>query len=107
MSNRAVEAYEFPSPTGVNYYEYYIQWSSWTYEKWKEFPSPTGVNYYELVAMLMVIVVNYIGFRPQQGLTIMNMILHHMITMCNTQSFRPQQGLTIMNVKREALESIN
>ena len=35
---------EFPSPTGVNYYEYkqlyYIA-------KKKGFPSPTGVNYYE------------------------------------------------------------
>ena len=36
---------EFPSPTGVNYYElnddkHYI-------EKREGFPSPTGVNYYE------------------------------------------------------------
>ena len=36
-----------------------------------KFPSPTGVNYYEYVDDL--IKENMNGFRPQQGLTIMNM----------------------------------
>ena len=38
------------------------------------------------------------SFRPQQGLPIMNMMLHLTTTMYNTQSFRPQQGLPIMNL---------
>ena len=37
------------------------------------FPSPTGVNYYELVHQLTYDNENEEpGFRPQQGLTIMN-----------------------------------
>ena len=35
----------FPSPTGVNYYEYfYVDFND---QDMYEFPSPTGVNYYE------------------------------------------------------------
>ena len=38
------------------------------------------------------------GFRPQQGLTIMNFLeirlSSHLMNLC----FRPQQGLTIMNL---------
>ena len=41
-----------------------------------------------------------LGFRPQQGLTIMN---HHFSLNIDTDNdhkgFRPQQGLTIMNFK--------
>ena len=38
------------------------------------------------------------GFRPQQGLTIMNQPLKHWRTAWKRRlSFRPQQGLTIMN----------
>ena len=61
------------------------------------FPSPTGVTYYEFYTTEEFEKVDGVGFRPQQGLLIMNMMLHHMITMCSTQSFRPQQGLLIMN----------
>ena len=39
---------QFPSPTGVNYYE--LLYQNLMKDKWKMswFPSPTGVNYYEL-----------------------------------------------------------
>ena len=36
---------EFPSPTGVNYYEYMN--SGYSGYSMSKFPSPTGVNYYE------------------------------------------------------------
>ena len=36
------------------------------------FPSPTGVNYYEYFDGYCATKVFSIGFRPQQGLTIMN-----------------------------------
>ena len=44
-------------------------------EKQGEFPSPTGVNYYESMNALKASnkAINK-GFRPQQGLTIMNYI---------------------------------
>ena len=60
---------EFPSPTGVNHYEYELMdmkeeyWSSW-------FPSPTGVNHYEFKKLIDKY--SKICFRPLQGLTIMN-----------------------------------
>ena len=38
----------FPSPTGVNYYELYDYIDVLEMENEKLFPSPTGVNYYEL-----------------------------------------------------------
>ena len=36
---------EFPSPTGVNHYEYKV--IELIKAKEKQFPSPTGVNHYE------------------------------------------------------------
>ena len=62
----------------------------------KQFPSPTGVNYYEFDEDLNVGVLE-IGFRPQQGLTIMN-VNNPNLTDEQLDSFRPQQGLTIMNI---------
>ena len=59
----------FPSPTGVNYYEFRT-----IENKSLEicmFPSPTGVNYYEFRRLTNVL--NEMSFRPQQGLTIMNL----------------------------------
>ena len=38
--------FEFPSPTGVNYYEWFVKDIIDTFDM-KRFPSPTGVNYYE------------------------------------------------------------
>ena len=38
------------------------------------FPSPTGVNYYEC-SILVISLIATLCFRPQQGLTIMNVIL--------------------------------
>ena len=35
----------FPSPTGVNHYEYKLRLE--TYKNLHKFPSPTGVNHYE------------------------------------------------------------
>ena len=37
----------FPSPTGVNHYEYYYFEYVDSIEYENEFPSPTGVNHYE------------------------------------------------------------
>ena len=59
------------------------------------FPSPTGVNYYEW--FLMKSRKMKLSFRPQQGLTIMNMC--DFVMQITKVSFRPQQGLTIMNKK--------
>ena len=39
---------------------------------YQEFPSPTGVNYYESVRGILTHV-PLLSFRPQQGLTIMNL----------------------------------
>ena len=39
----------------------------------KEFPSPTGVNHYEFMDIKSPTDVYGAGFRPQQGLTIMNL----------------------------------
>ena len=66
---------KFPSPTGVNYYEYGYAKKFDSLEEAK-FPSPTGVNYYECT---------FTGYRRQGSKT----------------SFRPQQGLTIMNLFSE------
>ena len=38
-----------------------------------------------------------IGFRPQQGLTIINNKMSKLKEFVENKSFRPQQGLTIMN----------
>ena len=58
------------------------------------FPSPTGVNYYEYKKKR--IGQSLLGFRPQQGSTIMNnekVRTKIYLLFC----FRPQQGSTIMN----------
>ena len=64
---------EFPSPTGVNYYEF-ISYSYFYGTYWKQFPSPTGVNYYEIINRWYDATCDLLMdcFRPQQGLTIMN-----------------------------------
>ena len=86
----------FPSPTGVNYYEYTKLISVRVNKK---FPSPTGVNYYELAHTLHGAYYVYC-FRPQQGLTIMNKYNRVWGSVATLYSFRPQQGLTIMNSKK-------
>ena len=65
------------------------------------FPSPTGVNYYEFKSIeLSEAFKEYAnGFRPQQGLTIMNESIIVLVKKSRLFSFRPQQGLTIMNKK--------
>ena len=55
----------------------------------------------------MIVITSQVSFRPQQGLPIMNMMLHLTTTMYNTQSFRPQQGLPIMNGKIKMEKIIN
>ena len=63
-----------------------------------EFPSPIGVNHYEFSGEATTLKTLIYSFRPQQGLTIMNhgntngLVKHYYAC-----SFRPQQGLTIMN----------
>ena len=62
----------FPSPTGVTYYESSNKKLINTLGL-DVFPSPTGVTYYEfnLMKKLELKLICY-GFRPQQGLLIMN-----------------------------------
>ena len=87
----------FPSPTGVNYYE--LLWITKNfYTQWLLFPSPTGVNYYEWLYRIEKILSNRAGFRPQQGLTIMNIHSYWLAGNHDYSGFRPQQGLTIMNM---------
>ena len=62
----------------------------------KKFPSPTGVNHYEFLEN-HIKAVKENGFRPQQGLTIMNSYMINYTLSWKRHSFRPQQGLTIMN----------
>ena len=62
------------------------------------FPSPTGVNYYECNEDCPFL--KYLQekcFRPQQGLTIMNLHMKILEVLELITCFRPQQGLTIMN----------
>ena len=42
-----------------------------------KFPSPTGVNYYEFHIMNGCLKITIMSFRPQQGLTIMNPYLQN------------------------------
>ena len=65
-----------------------------------EFPSPTGVNYYESFVAAIFGMVHKIGFRPQQGLTITNKRKGVAVVGSVTYSFRPQQGLTITNLRK-------
>ena len=46
LTGKELMARAFPSPTGVNYYDYF-DWILKATEENKEFPSPTGVNYYD------------------------------------------------------------
>ena len=72
---------EFPSPTGVTYYESYKTYQEWKYSGYQgfrpqqglpimnhlkqmledkiitQFPSPTGVTYYELLKLLLLVMV--------------------------------------------------
>ena len=67
-----------------------------TYGYWAKFPSPTGVSYYEsdyIFRTTMRIIKT--GFRPQQGLLIMNKQVIY--DESRSEGFRPQQGLLIMN----------
>ena len=59
------------------------------------FPSPTGVTYYESLEKIWKEILNK-GFRPQQGLLIMNQ-KKDTKEMTTKKGFRPQQGLLIMN----------
>ena len=64
---------EFPSPTGATYYEsedVEVARSFFT----NVFPSPTGATYYEFVYCDHYYTTPLTGFRPQQGLPIMNTI---------------------------------
>ena len=45
------------------------------------------------------------GFRPQQGLTIMNGLQKFNSNIDRSDGFRPQQGLTIMNIEIYAIEN--
>ena len=60
------------SPKGVNYYELEIK-RALSESCVKIFPSPTGVNYYELKDGNYIYFKGCTSFRPQQGLTIMNL----------------------------------
>ena len=62
------------------------------------FPSPTGVNHYEYEFSECYKLTRKC-FRPQQGLTIMNKKVLDQASMACRYGFRPQQGLTIMNDK--------
>ena len=63
-------AIKFPSPTGVNHYEYKV--IELIKAKEKQFPSPTGVKYYEYKWIWYSSKSSCNSFRPQQGLSIMN-----------------------------------
>ena len=81
---------------GLTITNQFIKWEDEEPTSIQEFPSPTGVNYYESYQQFL----NELeelkkSFRPQQGLTIMNLSIFHNGE--NKQRFRPQQGLTIMN----------
>ena len=63
----------FPSPTGVNHYEYGANARLAEVEIDNEFPSPTGVNHYEYKLYSVECSLEMVdSFRPLQGLTIMN-----------------------------------
>ena len=49
-----------------------------TSKKFTQFPSPTGVNYYEFsIGLRLNEMKKKLSFRPQQGLTIMNPYLQN------------------------------
>ena len=51
--------------------------------------------------LLLGICFNLGCFRPQQGLTIMNIFSAETARKLRQHRFRPQQGLTIMNMDRQ------
>ena len=77
---------------------------TFNFEKHEVFPSPTGVNYYEYIFHYYTTEV--ICFRPQQGLTIMNESAKKFKRWVTSECFRPQQGLTIMNSLRSQMSSV-
>ena len=48
------------------------------------------------IVIVYLVTINLAGFRPQQGLTIMNRAIKAIQSFAEFR-FRPQQGLTIMN----------
>ena len=89
----------FPSPTGVTYYEYTLDYLNLIPSL---FPSPTGVTYYESLYAYYEGDELKAGFRPQQGLLIMNCFQSEIFeSEYNDYGFRPQQGLLIMNLNRK------
>ena len=87
----------FPSPTGVNHYEsVFIKNYSPQVLKANSFRPQQGLTIMNLDNILNKIKENQ-SFRPQQGLTIMNSEYKDPIKLTKLECFRPQQGLTIMN----------
>ena len=71
LFKRIMNMPKFPSPTGVTYYEYDVAPYD-NYVQYTKFPSPTGVTYYESFIERIRKELPDKGFRPQQGLPIMN-----------------------------------
>ena len=115
---------QFPSPTGVNYYEYTLNLLEQrdallnsfrpqqgltimnnthlkirrTKSMKKLFPSPTGVNYYELVSVKQkIITLNKSVFPSPTGVNYYEFFKCKKNKCKKIMRFRPQQGLTIMN----------
>lgn len=63
------------SPKGVNHYELVSLLYADSLNKEARFPSPTGVTYSEYQVKLVG--ASFGGFRPQQGLSIMNPYLQN------------------------------
>ena len=57
------------------------------------FPSPAGVNYYELETYFKKNGFVYGGFRPQQGLTIMNYPVEFRLTVMSLVGFPSPAGV--------------
>ena len=90
-------AIKFPSPTGVNHYEYKV--IELIKAKEKQFPSPTGVKYHEYAYVVSTKVNRFIiKFPSPTGVNHYELVSY--ATYNNKESgkcFRPLQGLTIMN----------
>ena len=85
-----INTWKFPSPTGVNHYEFEDEYGLEVYDCFRPQQGLTIMN-----NIKKIIIILGLGFRPQQGLTIMNYynVKYSRFWYC----FRPQQGLTIMN----------
>ena len=93
-----VEQKKFPSPTGVNHYELFVNYQTFVQKDENGFRPQQGLtimNLRDLINSGRAV----LSFRPQQGLTIMNMAKSSTKRKLKLESFRPQQGLTIMNWK--------